>query len=359
MIIRGAVVIGMLGLGSVSWAADAPKHETHAHEKAIAHPHDPVLQAEHMDLLHLVPADGMTHVAIGDGRWSEPATWKDRQLPGADARVHIPRGKTITLDVAPTATLRALCIDGSLRFAPDRDTTLVVDTIVVPPNGELIVGTPEAPIARECRARIVFADRGPIDTRWDPNLLSRGLIAHGVVSMVGTEVTPYVTIEKPTRKGDTKLTLSRAPTNWKRGDRLVLTGTSHGKEPGRTQDEERSIVAISGTEVTVEPLEHDHTVPAEGLSIYVANLDRNVRLESQNADDLSRRGHVMFMHSPKVKLSYAGFYNLGRTDKRITVNDPRLDENTRSSPAAAPIRVAGIRFTFIAPASMPPCPLSP
>jgi hypothetical protein len=307
--------------------ADAEKH--HSHEK-LAHPHDPVLQAEHMDMLYLVGADSVTHTAVRDGRWSEPATWKDGKVPTANANALIPTGKAVTVDTESAVALRTLRIDGTLRFAADRDTSLLVDTIVVPPAGQLIMGTAEAPIARERRARIIFADRGPIDTEWDPNLLSRGLIAHGVVSMTGAEVTPFRSLKNAPRQGDTRLVLSQAPTNWKRGDRLVLTGThaGAGKGAGQTQDEELTVLAIAGAEVTVRPLDHDHTAPA-GMSVYLANLSRNVTMESQNTAELSRHGHAMFMHSPRVKLSYAGFYDLGRTDKRIAVNDPRLDAHRK------------------------------
>src|SRR5262249_30317537 len=42
-----------------------------------------------------------------------------------------------------------------------------------------------------------------------------------------------------------------------------------------------------------------------------------------NARDPSRAGHVMFMHSPKVTLANVAFHDLGRTDKRKPVNDPK------------------------------------
>src|SRR5262249_55566825 len=83
--------------------------------------------------------------------------------------------------------------------------------------------------------------------------------------------------------------------------------------------------AIAGTEITIAPLDRDHPVPASDLAMYVANVTRNVRLESQNAQEIRRRGHAMFMHSDHVLLANAGFYDLGRTDKRNPVQDPRLD----------------------------------
>jgi hypothetical protein len=330
MRLRYRPVLGILVAVGALLATVGPSPGGHDHdsEGMAAHPHDPVLQAEHMDMLRLVPRDEATLEAVRDGRWSDKGTWKDGKLPAADANVLVPQGKTVTVDEVLAVSLRTVRVDGRLEFAPDRDTCLTVDTIVVAPGGQLVVGTVEAPIARDRRARIVFADRGPIDTRWDPNQLSRGLVAHGLTSLVGAEVTSHVSLARAPRKGDTKLVLSRTPVNWKAGDRLILTGTAPGTgKGGQTQDEELTVLAIAGAEVTVRPLEFDHTAPA-GLSAYVGNLSRNVSLESQNRDpaDLGRHGHVMFMHSPRVTLCYTGFYDLGRTDKRVPVNDPRLDE---------------------------------
>jgi hypothetical protein len=324
------LLVAHLLMGSALVAAGPPECHKHSDEP-IAHPHDPVLQAEHMDLLSLVPPAAATHTAVSDGQWSDVATWKDGKLPTADANVLIPHGTTVTVDEVLSMAVRTVRVDGKLELAPNRDTCLVVDTLVVAPGGELIIGTVKVPIAPDKRARIVFADRGPIDVRWDPNLLSRGLLAHGVVSIVGAEVTSYLPVARSPRKGDTRLALAQAPVNWKKGDRLVLTGTTMPDKNGRTQDEELTIVDVRGAEVTVPPLQFDHTVPKPGLAAYVGNLTRNVRLESQNRspEELGRHGHVMFMHSPRVTISYCGLYDLGRTDKRIPVNDPRLNEHKR------------------------------
>lgn len=333
MIRRWFLCLGIvLGMSSSLPAADAPKSGHDLDDKTLAHPHDPVLQAEHMDMLYLVKHADVTHMVMHDGPWSDPATWKDRKLPADNAKVLVPRGKMVTVDNDITASLHTIRVDGKLHFAPDKDTSLLVDTMVVTPSGQLVMGTTDAPIAPNRRARIVFADRGPIDVNWDPNALSRGLIAHGLVSMVGAEVTPFLALARAPMKGDTRLVLSRAPTNWKKGDRLILTGTVSGQgKNGQTQDEELTILEITGAEVTVRPVEHNHAAPAAGLSAYVANVSRNLSLESQNRnpEELARHGHVMFMHSPRVKLANAGFYDLGRTDKRIVVNDSRVDEHRK------------------------------
>jgi hypothetical protein len=334
MILRFLPVLGiLLGMGTSLAVADPPRGgQDPKEDDLLAHPNDPVLHAEHMDMLRLVARDEATHLAVRDGRWSDKDTWKDGKLPTADADVLVPRGLTVTVDEELAVSLRTVRVDGKLMFAPDRNTCLFVDTLVVPPGGQLVMGTVEAPIAPDHRARILFADRGPIDTAWDANLLSRGLIAHGLTSLVGAEVTPHVALARAPLKGETRLVLARVPVNWKKGDRLILTGTTLASgKGGPTQDEELTILAIAGAEVTVRPLEFDHTVPAAGLSAYVGNLSRNVSLESQNQNpaELDRHGHVMFMHSPRVTLAYAGFYDLGRTDKRTPVNDPRLDDKKR------------------------------
>ena len=53
-------------------------------------------------------------------RWSDPATWPDRKVPGKGDAVTIAKDKAVVLDVSPPA-LRSLTIDGKLSFASNRD----------------------------------------------------------------------------------------------------------------------------------------------------------------------------------------------------------------------------------------------
>jgi hypothetical protein len=387
----------VLALGLVL-GADAPRRGGRRLEAPLAHPHDPVLQAEHVAMLDLISPADATHTAARDGIWSDPAIWKQGTAPAAQATVFIPKGKTVTLNGVLAAPLRAVRVDGTLQFAPDANTGLVVDTLVITPTGQLIVGTADRPIAPDKRAEIVFSGGGPIDFAWDPTLMSRGLISHGTVSVHGAPATAFVALARPARQGDTTLVLAQQPQNWKKGDRLLLTGTTLSLKPQEekaderpvqkpggfkknqplqaptpsgkkaippgikqaagpvpakagaaqnriedkkpaapalkrtgapSQDEERTIQAISGTEVTIAPLDYDHAAPVPDLGVHVANLSRNVVFRSQDPSVLDRRGHTMFMHSPAVTLSHAGFYDLGRTDKRQLVNDPRLDDHNR------------------------------
>jgi hypothetical protein len=388
-----AFVVLMLAVGT-GWSQHAQRLDSHQLARR-AHPKDPTLQAEHADLLDLLTADDATATAMRDGPWSDPRTWKEGAVPAADARVLILEGTAVTLDDVMRVPLRSLRIDGSLQFAADKNTGLSVETMVVSPTGHLIIGTADKPIAADKKAEIIFLGRGPIDTTWDPHQLSRGLISHGSVSIHGAEVTPYLALARSARAGDTRLLLASAPLNWNKGDQLILPGTNPGpppkyvarsnvasakpvsdagmakkpakpgakknakpgsaaapprknpkvdkaesqaSQPRANEDEELTIVAVNGNEVTVRPLVHDHDTPAEDIAICVANLSRNVIFRSEKPTPIEARGHVMFMHSPRVRLENAGFYDVGRTNKLQPIDDPvikrenRVEAGTGSNP---------------------------
>ena len=55
--------------------------------------------------------------SAGNGkRWSDPATWPDRKVPGKGDAVTIDKDMNVVLDVSPPA-LRSLTINGKLSFA--------------------------------------------------------------------------------------------------------------------------------------------------------------------------------------------------------------------------------------------------
>ena len=66
---------------------------------------------------------------------------------------------------------------------------------------------------------------------------------------------------------------------------------------------------------------YDHVPPASDLEVHIANLTRNVVFRSENPTQTDRRAHVMFMHNLDVQLHYMKFYQMGRTDKRIPLDD--------------------------------------
>ncbi len=332
-----------LDVGMFSPGPLADDGHDHTHEMptppvndGLPHPDDPAKRDEHLALFALVPREAATFVSIASGNWNDTHTWQNGAIPNGGAQVLVAAGTTVTFDAVQTDAMRWVRIDGELDFATSIDTQMLVETVIVDPAGTLHIGTVANPIVSGVAARLVIADAGhAIDTTWDPDQLSRGLIAHGTVAMQGEEVTPFVSLAVAPVKGNTQLQLDETPVHWRVGDRLVLTGTSTDLDS--KQDEELKIVAINGNTVTIDSddvtpgaqgLNFNHTPPVGfGLKVYVADMNRNAVVMSQNPAINDRRGHVMFMHSQKVQVHNVGFYGLGRTDKRNPANDPVFGED--------------------------------
>jgi hypothetical protein len=255
--------------------------------------------------LALVPDSAVTDQAVRSGLWSSPSTWQNGWVPGPSDNVLIPTLDAVTVDALASAnTIR---VDGTLRFKATASPHLFVDTMVVNMDGSLVIQTSNP-------ATITFTDNGPIDTMWDPMLLSRGLISMGTVTLAGAATTQYLTLAQPAHQGDTILHLASAPVNWHVGDELILGGTSNK----RLGDEDLRILGVSGNLITVAPLAVDH-VPLGGRSAYAADVTRNIVFESQNQQDGTRHGHVMFM-SNMTNINNVEFLGLGRTDKTIPLS---------------------------------------
>lgn len=298
----------------------------------MMHDHGDSMMVEHMQVLDLVPRDGASHIAIANGDWTDPDTWANGDVPGAGDTVLIPKGITVDYDAKSNASLFTVRVDGKLDFATDKNTKMVVDTMVVSSTGKLEIGTEANPLDAKYTADIQFADNGNIDTDWDPGLFSRGLISLGDVAIHGAEKDAFLTVGADPMKGDTSITLSERPDGWEVGDTIVLTGTNQqgwGFENGKkkffeSEDEEVTITAINGKTITLDqPLKYDHDAPGDHAA-YVSNMTRNVTFSSEGGDDLPvhQRGHTMFMHSNDVDVRHAGFVDLGRTDKSEAAFDP-------------------------------------
>jgi Ca2+-binding RTX toxin-like protein len=286
------------------------------------------LEKEHLALMQLVRYDQVTNYAIRSGDWSDPTIWHGGVVPASGARVLIPVGVEINVDAMIPARLSTVRVDGTLSFDTAHNSQLQVDTLVVSDCGEFEMGTAEDPIARGVTARLFITDNGAIDRNWDPYGISRGLIAQGAVSIFGSQVDSYSALAGSVAAGTQALSLATVPVGWKVGDSIVIAATA----PGTTQDETRLITAIAGNLVQLDrPLSYGHTAPSGSFQINVANLTRNAVVESE-ASSADRNGHVMFMHSRDVNISYGGFYQLGRTDKSKPINDPVIQSDWTLKP---------------------------
>ena len=315
----------------------------HPHDEGGPHPHDPGEQKAHTALLDLVPHSQATHIAVKNGSWFDTSTWQGGKIPTDDAHVLIKEGVAVTYNDESDARLETIRVDGSLKFASNTDTKLLVDTFVVAPDGQLEIGSKDNPVDAGVKTQIIFTADGAIDKAADPTLLSRGLISHGKARIYGADKTKFLTLQKEVAAGDDVLVLNGPPKGWQVGDQIVLGGTDHkygqsDEDNSRFQDEELTITKIDGNRVSFTNnditsgdntvLRFDHQLPdiaeKDQLKLYVANTTRNISFETENADSVAtqNRAHVMFMHNPDVVVENAGFYNLGRTDKSKVVDDP-------------------------------------
>ncbi len=271
--------------------------------------------------MRLAPNSTATHKAVQSGVWSDTSTWGG-EIPSNDAKVIIPASITVTVDKVFNERLSTIRVDGTLLFSTKVNTQLNVETIVTMPHSSLIIGTENDPINEDVSAKILFIDTGDIDTNYDPQLLSRGIIALGKIVFYGAEKTSFVKANQWFPSGTSSFELETAPLNWSIGDRIVLSGILN------KQQEEFTIKNIVGKTITLDhPTTNDRLVSSSnevfnGLYPYVANYSRNIILESENKVDIHRRGHIMFMHQQEVDMKYVQLEELGRTNKAIELEKP-------------------------------------
>lgn len=273
--------------------------------------------------------------AVKSGAWSDAATWGGKAPTG---RIIIPRGVSVVFDLANSAVLKSVRVEGCLELSGAVNNRLTTEFLYVAPNGELLAGTKSAPIPASIVSEVVFPDLGPIDVKVDPTLVGKGLVATSRVRLYGAVKTPRVKVAAPPQKGAAVIQLAQAPAGWRVGDRIVVTGTRWIKQTtsgevataSPTEDEVRFIKAISGASLTLDsPLAYSHNSPDPAVGAYVVNYTRNIRLATANGAALpkSQRAHSMYM-STETTLEGVEFFEMGRTDKSIRA----VDAATLSSP---------------------------
>jgi G8 domain len=315
-----------------------------------AHPGDAVKQEEHAALFDLVDDEAATHKAVASGAWGDRRTWNVGTVPGSGARVVIPKGRSVTVEARhDQARLDWLRVDGTLRFDPKVDTGLKVITLVGNTASTIEIGTEKERVHADKVARLILGDRGARDDAMrqrDPFDLGGGLLSHGRVLIHGTEYTSHATPASVPGKGQTRVQFATAPKGWKVGDRLLFPGldrqregrpsvdpwTGHAMSADQNQDEVCLLKALSadGKTVTLDrALRYQHGgIFGYAEAVPVGNLSRSVIVESENVEDLSRRGHVMFMHTQDVVIDSALFRELGRTNAVGMLTDPELKNGT-------------------------------
>lgn len=277
--------------------------------------------------------------AVRSGDWSNAATWGGKAPTG---RVVIPAGVSVVADAANTDRLKSVRVEGCLELSSEKNNRLNTEFLYVAPGGELLAGTASRPVPATVTAEIVFPDFGALDTRVDRTLTGKGLVAASRVRLFGALKTSRVKVAAAPRRGDTVVRLDAAPSGWRVGDRLILTGTRWIPQTTKrdvvlnspTEDEVRFVKSVSGASVTLDaPLAFDHPAPDASLGAYLVNYSRNIRLATENGAKLipSQRAHSIYI-STETTLQGVEFFEMGRTDKsKRAVDAAKLGSPTASS----------------------------
>lgn len=319
-----------------------------ANDHHNAHPGDPVRQIEHAALFELVADEHATHVAVADGNWGDAKTWDAKSVPASGAKVIVPKDKCVVVSgLHDGERLDWIRVDGVLRFDPNVNSSLKAVTLVGNVGSTIEIGTSQQRVAPDKTARLIIGDRGARDAdlrKRDPYDLSGGFLSHGRVQIAGALVTSHLTPGAVPKPGDVQIAFEKAPIGWKIGDTLLLAGldrqrmgqpsidpfTERELPAGVHQDELRVIKSMEddGRIVVLDrPLEYQHGgIYGFDAPVPIGNLSRNVVIESENAGDISRRGHVMFMHTHDVVIDGALFHELGRTNVEGVLTSPEVQD---------------------------------
>jgi G8 domain len=303
----------------------------------------PQAHNEHLAVMNLVPITSSTRQVVKSGTWSNPATWSGGEVPKANEDIYVPESKSLLVDINSETNIRTVRVDGAIKFATNHNVKLKLDTLVVAPSGSFEIGSEANRLPANRKVEIVIANNGPIDRKWDPANLSRGVILQGKIRIFGTEKSAFHSLAVNPALNATQLTLSTTPTGWAVGDLIAVTAVKfrykHSKDTShQTFDELRRIQAISGNSVTLgkvdnvkiaAPLNYSHIPSITNMPVYVANLTRNIIFsgEGEKSVPASQRGHFVVMHTPNAVIKGAGFYYLGRTNKAKAIDDFKLDSH--------------------------------
>jgi len=244
--------------------------------------------------------------AVKGGLWSDASIWSGGALPREGDVVTIGKGVDVVLDVSPPP-LHGINLDGTLRFADDRDLELTTEWILL--RGELQIGTESRPHTR--KATITLTNNVP-----DENIMGMGdrgiMIVGGTLNLHGNRKNAWTKLARTAEKGSTRIEVLDA-SEWRVGDEIVLASTDFNPR----QAEKRRITRIRGNVITLDrPLEYMHFgeitygVDERGE---VGLLTRNIRIQaSEDAEKTWFGGHIMGMAGSRMTVSGIELYRMGQ-----------------------------------------------
>lgn len=288
------------------------------------------------------------------GRWSDASVWKPAHVPRAGDRVLISPGTRITYDVESQAVIRSIRVTGRLEFARDRSTLLNVGILRIQPGLQstagagvedihkahsaptrhqsvLEVGTPDHPIPWPHTASIRLHFLEGFNAENEPAIVCR---PGGRMDFHGAPMErTWIKLDGDVAAGDTRIGIALKPTGWRVGDEVIITKSRHDDagEPEEGVREERRIQAIEGRTLTLDSGAGWEHSGAGNTRSEVANLSRNVVIESADPDGV--RGHTMFHRHSRGAISYARFAHLGKKGMlgRYAIHFHRVRSTMRGS----------------------------
>lgn len=282
-----------------------------------AHPGDPDKALEHLAKLKLVPPQQATHVAVKSGGCDDPSTWWGG-IPKAGGMVWIPKGVSVDW-CCDLPGLKWLRNDGTFTLCDGIHLQVVT-----------VVSTDGSHFKSESGDwRITILDRGERDRVYDPLDLSGGLILHGKTDLIGREIAETAIPSVVPKAGDTTIQFDALPKGWIVGGRVIVAGVDLAPPEWVTDLREyRTIAGIDGATITLDkPLEFDGHGGLEKRPQALPVIYRDLAgvVESEVKDDITRRGHVMQMHSQHCRIKHVAFRGLGRTDTLYDHTVPQLN----------------------------------
>jgi cell migration-inducing and hyaluronan-binding protein len=276
--------------------------------------------------------------AVKQTRWSDPATWPDRKVPVAGAKVTIPAGKDVVLDVSPPA-LGGVDIEGKLSFANNRDVELTTEWVMV--HGELEIGTEATPHTRKATITLTnnVPDEEPMKDMGDRGIMIMG----GTLNLHGNQKHTWTKLADTAAAGSTSIQVLDA-SGWRAGDEIVLASTDFDPR----QAERRTIAAVSGNRITLDKkLDYMHfgkitfDVDERGE---VAMLTRNIKIQaSPDAAQSFQGGHIMAMGTSRM---FVEGVELNRMGQNLTLARYPIHWHLIGDAKGQYIRNAAIHDTF-------------
>ncbi|WP_232427015.1 G8 domain-containing protein [Teredinibacter turnerae] len=232
--------------------------------------------------------------------------WPNGNVPTAGARVVIPQGTNIVLDVSPPP-LAGITIEGSLTFA-NQDLTLTTEWILL--RGLLQIGTEAQPYTNN--ATITLTDNTPnesVDGLMGDRTIS---VMGGTLELHGNRTHTWTKLAATANAGSSTIQVLDA-SQWQVGDVIALASTDFEAD----QAEQKTIAAISGNSITLDSaLQYTHfgeityDVDQRGE---VGLLSRNILIQSSSdSENNYKGGHVAVMNPGQMYISGVEFYRMGQ-----------------------------------------------